>query len=185
MDTQKKPLRFSDFFSVMNVPEKEEEEIPLHKVLSNNIDNYACTGKHIKNENVLLCDDGTQLGFLGQNPSYAEFESCLWNENFNLEFDESDNNEPSFLLNADSIENVSQSKNSDLTVESNRESITAANDAINKDIDPILDIEEDVDFVKHSVNVNLTFIVDISMSTNAVKELLSDVVTISLYPPTL
>ena len=48
MDTQKKPLRFSDFFTVMNVPEKEEEEIPLHKVLSNNIDNYDCTGKHIK-----------------------------------------------------------------------------------------------------------------------------------------
>ena len=91
------------------------------------------------------------------------------NENFNLEFDESDNNEPSFLLNDDSIENVSQPKNSDLTVESNRESITAANDDINKDIDPILDIEEDVDFVKHSVNVNLAFIVDTSMSTNAVK----------------
>ena len=107
-----------------------------------------------------------------------EFESCLLTENFNPEFDELDN-EPSFIMNDNSTENVSKPKKSDLAVESNKKSITAANDDV-QGSDPILDIEEDVDFAKqcdHSVNMNLTLIVETS-TTSAVKELLNDVITI-------
>ena len=57
------------------------------------------------------------------------------------------------------LSDISQLKKSDLTVESNKKSITAANDDV-KDNEPILGFEEDVDFAKqcdHFVNVNLAY----------------------------
>ena len=61
MNKQKKPLLFSDFFGMMNVPEKEGGT--TSQSLSTNIINYDYTGTRINKENMLY-DDETQSGFL-------------------------------------------------------------------------------------------------------------------------
>ena len=154
---KKKPLRFSDVFSIMGCPEKEAER-PLCHILSTNIDgNYdGCTGtdqQDMVKENMLHDDSFLK----DDNPtSYGDFESYLlneMNENFYPVSELSNDDENSFLINAYPTENKEG-----YSIESN-----AVSKDVNKHTDAPYDTAQGVDFVpcrNYYSNVNETFIVD-------------------------